>query len=177
MNKTEVFKILTAIETMYPRNDGVNIKDPMVIGVWEKMIGHLDYPVCEQALMIHMSKSKFRPVAADILEGAMQITQPEVAKLNSGAAWEEVKEAIRKFGYYKESEAIESLSPATAQVVRAMSWRDLCLSENQVADRAHFIKMFDAIKDREQKQALLPESVRCVKLPPGFKELTDKFKL
>lgn len=160
MTRTEVFKILAAIETMYPRNDGISIKDNAVIALWEKMIGHLPYEVAERAVMVHMAKGKFRPVVADILQNAMELTQPEIASLNPAGAWEEVKEAIRKYGFYRENDAMASMSPITAQVVRAMSWRDLCQSENQMADRAHFMKMFEAYKDREQKQALLPDGLK-----------------
>ena len=43
---------------------------------------------------------------------------------------------------------MKSLSPNIAKLIKSMGYRDLCMSENTMADRAHFIKIFNAQKSR-----------------------------
>jgi hypothetical protein len=60
--------------------------------------------------------------------------------------------------------------------VKRLGWRDLCASENAVADRAHFMKMYDAVaveaaRDRAIGGAL-PATQR-VELPAGTRRIGD----
>lgn len=45
--------------------------------------------------------------------------------------------------------------PLVGKLVRAFGWRDLCLSENAVADRARFIPAYEQEQRREREQARL----------------------
>ena len=154
------------------------IENETQFSLWYGLLSDVSYEALNLAVSKHIAESEFPPTIASLRKAVSVISNPEVAALNNADAWEEVKEAIRKFGYYRESEALESMTPITAHVVRAMSWRDLCLSENQMADRAHFIKMFDTFKEREQKQALLPEGIKQqLGTSKLVKQLSDKLKL
>ena len=44
-------------------------------------------------------------------------------------------------------------NPITTQVVEQLGWRYLCLSENPVADRAHFVQAYQALAERERISA------------------------
>lgn len=37
-----------------------------------------------------------------------------------------------------------------------MGWRELCISEDAMADRAHFLKIYDQLAEREEREAAVP---------------------
>jgi len=67
-------------------------------------------------------------------------------------AWGEVIAQIRSVGSWGQpvfkNKVIE-------QTVDRMGWKELCLSENQVADRAHFLKIFETLMTRENKETII----------------------
>lgn len=67
---------------------------------------------------------------------------------------------IRSYGIYNPQEAMSSLNPRTAEVVRSISWREICLSENLSVIRGQFIKIFETLEKREKRNILIPERVR-----------------
>lgn len=68
-----------------------------------------------------------------------------------GEAWLEVRKKIMGVGSYGTPTFKESL---IQKAVEIMGWRNLCLSENQMADRAHFLKIYDTLINREEKNIL-----------------------
>jgi hypothetical protein len=72
--------------------------------------------------------------------------------------WEQVIKAIRRYGYYDPKGALESLDPLTRECVKRLGFRELCLSENPVADRANFRTCYETLQKREQtkQQLALP---------------------
>lgn len=126
----------------------------MLIALWENMLSDVDYRTAELAIQKHMSESPFPPTVADIRKQVADITVPQ--QISGMEAWGEVTNAIRRFGSYREEEAKESMSPVTRKVVDYIGYRYLCMSEDEMADRAHFIKAFDTIAQREHRDAMLP---------------------
>jgi len=47
-----------------------------------------------------------------------------------------------------------------AEVVRRLGWMDLCRSENVIADRAHFIKLFEGKQSKAREMAMIPLEVK-----------------
>ena len=88
----------------------------------------------------------------------MDITQAD--KTDATTAWGEVVEAIRRFGHYRASEAIKSLSPRAAKVVKAIGYREICMCEEPGVVRGQFLKMYEMYAERERKEALLPTRLR-----------------
>ena len=152
------FKSILAVLTASYKNFVVT--DETKAKIWYEMLGDIDYDVLKLAVQKHSLENEFPPTIASLRKAAQQVTSPQIANLNAGDGWEEVKEAIRRFGYNREQDALNSMTEVTRQSVKAMSWRELCMSENQMADRAHFIKIYDGYKDRHQKLDLLPDNLR-----------------
>jgi hypothetical protein len=67
-------------------------------------------------------------------------------------AWGEVIAQIRSVGSWGQpvfkNKVIE-------QAVNLMGWKELCMSENQIADRAHFLKIFETLMTRENKETII----------------------
>lgn len=85
------------------------------------------------------------------------MTLPKIK--DAGEAWGDVQRAIQKYGYYRADEAMTSLSGPTKEAVERIGFRELCLGDNTVANRAHFFKIYDAILQRKINDSRLPELV------------------
>lgn len=156
MTEVEFQKIILAIRTAYPTS-GFHL-DKHGLDTWRAALTDLDYRVAENALWEHIHTSAWPPKIAEIREKCANRMHPMLT--DWGEAWEEVQQAIRKYGSYREEEAVKSLSQMTAAAVRRMGFRNLCMSENQVADRAHFQRIYENLVQQEKRQAQLPESVK-----------------
>lgn len=156
MTEQEFEKIALALKAAYP-NSNV-LPDKYAMKIWYKALADLDYQVVENAVWEHINTAVWPPKIAEIREKCADRLCPMLT--DWGEAWEEVQQAIRRYGSYREEEAAASLSRLTAVTVRRMGFRNLCQSENPVADRAHFQRIYENLILRERHQAQLPEFVR-----------------
>lgn len=155
MTDQEFETLALAIKAAYP-NSNV-LPDKYAMKTWYRALCDLDYHVAENAVWEHISTSVFPPSIAEIREKCTARLSPMLTEW--GEAWEEVLQAIRKYGSYREEEAVASLSRLTAVAVRRMGFQNLCQSDNPVADRAHFQRMYDGMVKEEKRRTQLPEFV------------------
>lgn len=76
----------------------------------------------------------------------------------AGEAWAIVLRAVSKIGSYGVPKFID---PSTQKSVDAIGWRNICLSENPMVERAHFLKIYETIALRE-KNKILSEPVKLL---------------
>lgn len=147
--------IRAAIKSAYPT---FNIMpDRYSIQLWYRMLGDIDFKICETALQELIATQTYPPQIAEIRAKCAEYTLPQIK--DAGEAWGDVQRAIRKYGYYRSEEALESLEGPTKDAVERIGFRELCLGDNQIANRAHFFKIYDAIAQRKINEARLPELV------------------
>lgn len=159
MQKIDVMKLVGIMSINY-RNWPEQGKEDALITLWTKMLADVDYDVAEAAVEKFLTESTFPPTIADIRARIADIT---VIREKTGIeAWGEVKNAIRRYGTYREEDAMKSMGGVTQKVVEAIGFRTLCLSENEMADRAHFLKVYDVMANRERQDALMPDSTRMI---------------
>ncbi|HHV18397.1 MAG TPA: hypothetical protein GXZ27_06005 [Thermoanaerobacterales bacterium] len=127
--------------------------------LWYQMLKDIPYKIAEQALFKLLATAKFFPTVSEILEVVADITNQEAD--TAAKAWGEVEKAIGHYGHRREAEALESMSPRTAKVVKYMGWRDICLGEEIGVVRGQFLKMYQQVAEREQKERVLPESLKA----------------
>lgn len=154
MNQREFAYIVMALKAAYKHFSDM---DKSQVQIWYEMLQDIDYKLAETAVKKYILTNKFPPTIADIRETVSTTVNKETSAID---AWGEVLKSIQKYGYYNMEQALESLSPKTKTVAQKMGYRELCLSENQMADRAHFIKMYDSFVNREKKNEMLPEGFR-----------------
>ena len=87
-------------------------------------------------------------------------------KRHGGDAWGDVLREIGRTGRYRSPQFADAV---TARAVARLGWRELCDSDNAVADRARFVQLYDqlateAVSDRAV--ASLPGVARPA-LPPS----------
>lgn len=156
MTDREFETIALALKASYP-NSNV-LPDKYAMRTWFEALADLDARVASNAVWEHISTSVFPPSIAEIRQKCSERLSPMIT--DWGEAWEEVLMAIRKYGSYREDEAVNSLSKLTAIAVRRMGFRNLCMSENTVADRAHFQRIYEGMVKEEKRQVQLPNFVR-----------------
>lgn len=156
MTKKETYKILTMLEVAYDRFEVSGM--PTKMELWHEMLSDLDYRLALTVVKKHISEEHFPPTIASIRKNVAEITNPGT-QMTADQGWGEITKAIRKYGIYQEEEALASMSPLTARIAKNMNWKEICMSENQMADRAHFIKMFEANQNIAHQQAMLPDGL------------------
>ncbi len=167
MTKSEIAKLLAVLAASYPKFE----VDDLKVQVWHEMLGDLDYSIASMAIKKLIMQNTFPPAIAEVRKAAAVLTGPE--QVSGSEAWGEVIMAIRNYGYYREEEALASMSPTTARVVRYMGWREICMSEEPTGVlRGQFLKMYEQVTEREQKEKLLPERLKA-----DIKMLSERFTL
>lgn len=138
-------------EKFLPNGDSVKI--------WYELLKDMDYKVLNLAIQKYMLTGKFPPTIAELRECAVGITDPTTTN-DYGDGWEQVQKAISKYGYYNADEALASMDKVTQQCVKRLGWKNICLSENPVADRANFRQIYEQEKLKRKELEQLPDKVK-----------------
>lgn len=158
MTLEETAKIVTLIASVWPKA-WANTKgnEAEVIKVWHEMLRDLDPGKVYLAIKHQMATSDWPPTIHEIRkECSAQANLPSASE-----GWQEVGAAMRRFGVGQEEEALASCNPVTATVVRRLGWRTMCMApDGDPAMRAHFLKIYEQVQEREDRIALLPPDVR-----------------
>lgn len=77
----------------------------------------------------------------------------------SGEAWEEVLKQVTRRGYVSTPRFEDKLIDKT---IKCIGWRDICLSENISIERAHFIKAYDQLLNREKSEEVKIEACKQI---------------
>ena len=152
----EQFKVLCkGMKAVYTQESF--LPDADAFNIWFSLLGDLEYPVLNAAIQKYMLTNKFPPTIADLREIATSIRSGDVPDWGEG--WEKVLLAIRKFGTYRETEALASMDDITKTCVKRLGWRNICMSENINHDRANFRMIFEQLCERTKKENALPISL------------------
>lgn len=155
MTKTEFKNFTKALQTYYPREDILPTREAFEL--WYDQLNDLPYSLAEVSLKTWVAFNKWSPTIADIREQAFTITNGD--KKTWSEAWEDVLQAIRIYGSYREGEALDSLDDATQKAVKAIGFKKLCWSDNLSIDRAHFRDLYNESAEKTKKQAILPPQI------------------
>lgn len=124
------------------------------VGVWYTFFHETDFAAFKQAVTRLISKSKFMPSIAEIKEELVTISNPAL-QLNASEEWDKVMQAVRRYGYYNAEEAVASLDPYTADIVRKMGgFQAICTSEDGDWTRKNFVRLFDELSG-SRREAML----------------------
>ena len=139
----EILRVLKILGDIYPSFQ----LNSSAIEVYVQLLADIPGPVLERAAMEHISQSTFFPSIAELRAAAFNILEAANPIPTDYEAWAEVQAEIRRVGHCGQP---KFMNPLAAQVVRQLGWRYLCLSENPVADRAHFVQAYQALVERQR---------------------------
>ena len=147
-----------------------------------RMLSDIPCDALEAAAKQIIADNKFFPMIAELRETARRLMIGSQNIPSAFEAWENALEQIRRCGdYYRyticEHEP-EYKHPLVKRAVEIMGYRNLMESDNPVADRAHFFKVYESLLSRaEEDMRLLPESraVTNKYIADGTKKLLARF--
>ena len=172
MKKSEVSELIKAIAVFYQNSEFNKMdKERMLFSIdcWFACFYDTPKNIAFTALKSYVLKNAFPPTVSDLNREINEIKTPSAEKLTMEEGWGQVREGMQKFGYYRQDKFLESLSPVVREVVEILGIENLCTSENTIADRAHFFKMFESATKRRKEAKLIPESLR-----QKFKEISGE---
>lgn len=156
MTFEEFSRLGMAIKEFYPSDKVLQTEES--VKLWFQQLKDLDYKFASVALSKYVATHKWSPTIADIRENYMDVTQGEA--VDWGEGWKEVLHAIRRYGYMREPEALESMTETTREVVERLGWWNLCMSENISVERANFRQIYTELADKKREFGKLPASVQ-----------------
>lgn len=168
MVMVEVSKLLAVVAAAYSRFEVNEIKQQL----WFEMLKDIPYEAAQVSLKKHICESPYPPSIADIRRGASNLSAPQGNNPEVGEAWGEVQKAISSYGMYNPEKAYKSMSPLTAMAAKSMGWREMCTSQEPSVIRGQFMKIYESLKQREEKYRLIPEELR-----KGIEEIAKRKKL
>jgi hypothetical protein len=119
------------------------------VKAYERMLVDLDVKLAAATVEHLMATRTFMPTIAEVRSTCAEMQHGPVAA--GGEAWGQVLHAIGRYGYYRvPGQDFTFADPVVARCVEAMGWRNLCSSENQVADRARFTELYDKLAKQER---------------------------
>jgi len=158
MTQDETARLIAYIAVFFPKVwDGIRGGEDAVIRAWHDLLQDVPAGAALAAVRAHLEISKFPPTVAEIRRAVL--IPPTVQ--TPSESWREVQNAIRRFGSYRESEAMGSLSPLTREAVRLFGWRELCMSQDgDGVARAQFLRFAESVRLREERLALVSPQIR-----------------
>ena len=146
MTIQESLQIITVLIAAYP---AIKLSEEN-IAVYSNHLLDADFRACKKATEDLTNTCKFFPSIAEIRETTLRYT-PNAYIPSPSEAWANVAEQLQHAGTWHSPTFAH---PLIAQAVRTMGWYDLCRSDNQMADRAHFMRIYSDLRDTSWRQAL-----------------------
>jgi hypothetical protein len=146
MNRQESARIVAVVLAACPTQSSRLDRDraTSMVDAYATLLSDLPYEHVNAAVAMLLQTRTWMPSVADIRSAVLELQRGP--KRTGSEAWASVVRAMREQGAHRHpGEDFVFHDPLTARCVQAMGWRDLCLSENTVADRARFIELYDSM--------------------------------
>jgi len=158
----EALKVLSVLTAAYPN---VNIPEETA-QIYVKFLLDLPYEAGKAAALSLIAESKYFPTIAELRQAALAVSGNDLP--SPGEAWGEVVAQMKEAGIYRRPRFSH---PVIEKAVQAIGWQELCLSENQIADRVHFMRIYESYAERARQEAIqIPEVRQLVKKLSGAKQ-------
>jgi hypothetical protein len=155
-NLAQVTKILMALWSTYPNPRELTEID---FNVYAYQLKDLDRDVLQLAADAHCCTVRFPPSVAELRDWAVKLQERANGVLTPYEAWAEVERSFRTHGLYKGPP--EWSHPLIGETIKTLgSYADLCRSTNHVADRAHFLRAYEALLEKYREEQRLPPHIR-----------------
>ena len=147
MSRQEILALVALASSSYP---AMQSRDPRpIVAAWTVMLADLDAALVKAAIIKVCRESPFFPSVAQIVAASRELDGRSEKLPTAAEAWEEVSRLIRYVGPYR---APKYSCETVQRAANAIGWLQLCLGENPEADRAHFLKIYDALRVRHQAE-------------------------
>ena len=143
MDKEEFLQCMKLLGTAYNKEF-----DEEQVEVWYSMLHEYKVEELTKAIKELIKTETHLPTIAHITK---QIAKTKVVGLpDAEEEWQEVLGAVRRYGSYREEEALKSLKPYTSRIARLVGYYRICTStqEEQVWNKKEFIEEYNTLRDK-----------------------------
>lgn len=133
------------------------LPDEYSIKVWYKFIGDLPCDLATACIEKYIATHAFPPTIADIRQSVAEMM---VGTTDWSESWKQVMRFISLYGLPNEAKAYETMDDITREAVKRLGWKNLCMSQNQTADRANYRMVYEAVINERKSNMALPENLR-----------------
>lgn len=145
---------LAMLSVAYPNYS--KAANAMTRAVFQRILADVDDMLLESATLQWLSTAHaFHPTPGELRDMCHALIKSDDPTAEE--AWGLVKKAIRTYGSYRKP---EFASETVAMTVEVMGWFELCMSENEEADRAHFWKIYRQIAERAKTDTMMLPAVK-----------------
>lgn len=146
------------LKTAFPKDNLLATKDQM--DWWFDLLGDMPFQTAILALKKYALSNKFPPSVSEIRTIAADITGERLP--DADEAWGQVNNAIRRFGYMREREALDSMSEPVRKAVERIGFQNICQSPYEQLNtlRAQFRGAYEAEYRRSMEVHKMPEHMR-----------------
>lgn len=133
------------------------LPDEYSIKVWFKFLEDLPCDLATLAVQKYIATNKYPPTIADIRETVanMMVGSPDWSE-----SWKQVMKLISLYGLPNEAKAYEAMDDTTREAVKRLGWKNLCMSQNQTADRANYRMVYEAVIKDQKASLSLPDNLK-----------------
>lgn len=133
------------------------LPDEYSIKVWFKFLEDLPCDLATLAVQKYIATNKYPPTIADIRETVanMMVGSPDWSE-----SWRQVMKLISLYGLPNEAKAYEAMDDTTREAVKRLGWKNLCMSQNQTADRANYRMVYEAVIKDQKASLSLPDNLK-----------------
>lgn len=146
------------LKTAFPKDNLLSTKDQM--DWWFDLLGDIPFQTAILALKKYALSNKFPPSVSEIRTIAADLTGERLP--DADEAWGQVNNAIRRFGYMREREALDSMSEPVRKAVERIGFQNICQSPYEQLNtlRAQFRGSYEAEYRRSMEVHKMPERMR-----------------
>lgn len=163
MNKQETVQLIALLAGNY---DSIAKKDntqkQLMIATWLECLGDLDYRIVLEAVKKSIIESSYPPTIHEVRKNAMELINPSIQR-TAIEAWNEAYKMICN-GLYMTEEQFNSASPEVKKffgnVRQVTELAKTNIDTINTVTKGQFLKQYDLLVQREEKQKLIPEKMR-----------------
>lgn len=133
------------------------LPDEYSIKVWYKFLADLPCDLATICIEKYIATNKYPPTIADIREIVASMI---VGTSDWSESWKNVTRFISLYGMPNEAKAYEAMDKNTREAVKRLGWKNLCMSQNQMADRANYRMVYEAVVKEQKDSLALPDNLR-----------------
>jgi hypothetical protein len=151
------FSVIGFLIDAYPRQE----IGEGTIEVYRQTLADIPPEILKAAVLVHVARSQWFPAVAELRDAAAGLVERAMNIPSAFEAWDEVARLIRQVGSWG-TPAFSN--PLIGKAVAGVGgWLAICMSENQIADRARFFQVYEAYARREEDDhRMLPEVANVI---------------
>ena len=167
MNRAETLQVLSYLKVAYPQAYGRMTKEDIqaMAKMWELQFKGFEYEMVMMAVNSYISSdtSGYFPVIGRIKELIYKLSNPN--EMTEQEAWNRVKKAISKSGWYS-NEEFEKLPPNLQKLVgspnQLRDWAMMNSDELNTVVASNFMRSYKARSNQIKEFEMLPNDVKAL---------------